>query len=215
YVDGTGETVGWSSGEKMAAEFPSSLDDSSPDALKNTPSNIARLEDIIEQNKARHKYLAHTNSPSDGDDVRWYFCKLPLALNQVAASVPATEIVGEGEYFRFGMRDSLALEASFLQREEECLSAWWKEYAECSEGPGGSGRVSITSHSIEPKSSNVSGQKLERGLDSVHGSGEIYGDAEEPVGVPVKGGLYEVWHRRTFQPSGQFAARVDLQGATQ
>ncbi|KAH9322320.1 hypothetical protein KI387_016959, partial [Taxus chinensis] len=24
-----------------------------------------------------------------------------------------------------------------------------------------------------------------------------------------------VWHRRTFQPSGQFAARVDLQGATQ
>jgi len=34
---------------------------------------------------------------------------------ELAASVPLTEIVGKSDYFRFGMRDSLAIEASFLQ----------------------------------------------------------------------------------------------------
>ena len=53
----------------------------SPDLLKNTPSNIARLEDVIEQCHGRQKYLAQTRSPSDGSDVRWYFCKVPLAEN--------------------------------------------------------------------------------------------------------------------------------------
>lgn len=52
----------------------------SPDLLKNTPSNIARLEDVIEQSKGRQKYLARTKSPSDGEDVRWYFCKVPLGV---------------------------------------------------------------------------------------------------------------------------------------
>ena len=51
----------------------------SPDSLQNTPSNIARLEDAIEHCPGRHKYLARTKSPSDGEDARWYFCKLPLA----------------------------------------------------------------------------------------------------------------------------------------
>jgi hypothetical protein len=51
----------------------------SPDSLRNTPSNIARLQDTIGHCAARRKYLAHTKSPSDGKDVRWYFCKLPLA----------------------------------------------------------------------------------------------------------------------------------------
>ncbi|CAJ2655320.1 unnamed protein product [Trifolium pratense] len=215
-----------------------------PDSLKNTPSNIARLEDVIEHSKARHKYLAQTTSSSDGGDVRWYFCKTPLAPNELAASVPSTEIVGKSDYFRFGMRDSLAIEASFLQREEELLSSWWREYAECSDGP---------------RERQTSGTKLDR-----HQFCEI---DEERVGVPVKGGLYEVdlikrhcfpvywngenrrvlrghwfarkggldwlpiredvaeqleiayrsqvWHRRTFQLSGLFAARVDLQGSTQ
>lgn len=36
-------------------------------------------------------------------------------LAELAASVPKTEVVGKGDYFRFGMRDSLAIEASFLQ----------------------------------------------------------------------------------------------------
>lgn len=54
-------------------------EEASPDLLKNTPSNIARLEDAIEQCKGHQKYLAHTRSPSDGEDIRWYFCKVPLA----------------------------------------------------------------------------------------------------------------------------------------
>ncbi|KAK9023748.1 hypothetical protein V6N11_003949 [Hibiscus sabdariffa] len=231
------------------------VEETSPDLLKNTPSNIARLEDEIEHCKGRQKYLAQTRSPSDGGDVRWYFCKVPLAENVLAASIPRTEIVGKSDYFRFGMRDSLAIEASFLQREEELLTGWWKEYAECCEGPGGRGS---------------SGKNVDKGEDSSSSkcsqSAQLYGFEEERVGVPVKGGLYEVdlvkrhcfpvywngenrrvlrghwfarkggldwlplredvaeqleiaycrkvWHRRTFQPSGLFAARVDLQGST-
>ncbi|KAK8681498.1 hypothetical protein V6N13_053900 [Hibiscus sabdariffa] len=214
-----------------------------------------RLEDLIENCKARQMYLAQTRSPSDGGDVRWYFSEVPLAENELAPSSPQTEIVGKSDYFRFGMRDSLAIEASFLQREEELLSIWWKEYAECSEGPRGW---------------SSSGKKLDIGEDSssVKGSqsAQLYTFEEERVGVPVKGGLYEVdlvkrhcfpvywngenrrvlrghwfarkggldwlplredvaeqleiayrsqiWHRRKFQPSGLFAARVDLQGST-
>lgn len=56
--------------------------------LKNTPSNIARLEDAVEQCKGRRKYLAQTRSPSDGDDVRWYFCKIPLGETGQIASLP-------------------------------------------------------------------------------------------------------------------------------
>ncbi|KAA3484403.1 phospholipase SGR2-like isoform X1 [Gossypium australe] len=243
------------------------IDEASPDLLKNTPSNIARLEDVIEHCKGRQMYLAQTRSPSDGGDVRWYFSDVPLAENELAASFPQTEIVGKSDYFRFGMRDSLAIEASFLQREEELLSIWWKEYAECSEGPRGSSSF---------------GKKLDMAEESQ--SAQLYTFEEERVGVPVKGGLYEVscsyssfllsqllrslyvdlvkrhcfpvywngetrrvlrghwfarkggmdwlplredvaeqleiayrsqvWHRRKFQPSGLFAARVDLQGST-
>ncbi|XP_062196295.1 phospholipase SGR2-like [Phragmites australis] len=226
-----------------AAAPDAGAEGASPDSLQNTPSNIARLEDAIENCAARRKYLARTKSPSDGEDVRWYFCKLPLTDKVLSSSVPRTEIVGKGDYFRFSMRDSLALEASFLEREEELLAYWWREYAECSEGPRGS---------------------LVKGDDS--DSGDLYKVEEERVGVPVKGGLYEVdlkrrhcfpvywngenrrvlrghwfarkggldwiplredvseqlelayncqvWHRRKFQPSGLFAARVDLQGST-
>ncbi|KAJ4843910.1 hypothetical protein Tsubulata_034436 [Turnera subulata] len=246
---------------------PAVSEETSPDLLKNTPWNIARLEDVIEHCQGRQKYLAHTTSPSDGGDARWYFCKVPLGDNgqsfllfpfllgfvdqtKLAASVPRTEIVGKGDYFRFGMRDSLAIEASFLQNEEELLSCWWKEYAECSEGPR-----------CQPSTSTkVDGEKNEYSSESAQ---EV---EEERVGVPVKGGLYEVdlvkrhcfpvywngenrrvlrghwfarkggldwlpiredvaeqlemayrrkvWHRRTFQPSGLFAARIDMHGST-
>lgn len=57
------------------------VDERSPDMLQNTPSNIARLEDVIEHSKGRQKYLAQTRSSSDGEDIRWYFCKVPLAVN--------------------------------------------------------------------------------------------------------------------------------------
>ncbi|XP_021288338.1 phospholipase SGR2 [Herrania umbratica] len=143
----------------------------------------------------------------------------------------------------------------YSQREEELLSSWWKEYAECSEGPRGQ---------------SSSGKKLDMGEDSSSSkasqSAQLCAVEEERVGVPVKGGLYEVdlvnrhcfpvywngenrrvlrghwfarkggmdwlplredvaeqlemayrsqvWHRRTFQASGLFAARVDLQGST-
>ncbi|KAK4419768.1 Phospholipase SGR2 [Sesamum alatum] len=230
------------------------VEETSPDMLRNTPSNIRRLVNEIEQCEGRQKYLAHTRSPSDGGDVRWYFCKVPLAENELAASVPQTEIVGKGDYFRFGMRDSLAIEAYFLQREDELLSSWWKEYADCSEGPKGTGLISnsaLQTKELFPESCQPDQQ---------------YATEEERVGVPVKGGLYEVdlvtrhsfpvywngdnrrvlrgywfarkggldwlplredvseqleyayrtqvWHRRTFQQSGLYAARVDLQGST-
>ncbi|KAG0486263.1 hypothetical protein HPP92_008358 [Vanilla planifolia] len=239
--------IGKKGSEKITstmAAVPDQEEGASPDLLQNTPSNIAKLEDLIEQCKGRQKYLAQSRSPSDGEDVRWYFCKVPLAEKELAASVPQTEVVGKSDYFRFSVRDSLALEASFLQREEELLAYWWKEYAECNEGPKGSCSCSET-------------------WDD-HG---LYFVEEDRVGVPVKGGLYEVdltrrhcfpvywngenrrvlrghwfarkggtdwlpvrediseqlelayrcqvWHRRTFQPSGLFAARVDLQGKTQ
>ncbi|KAL1204964.1 Phospholipase SGR2 [Cardamine amara subsp. amara] len=233
----------------------SAVNETSPDLLKNTPSNIARLEDVIEQCYGRQKYLAQTRSPSDGSDVRWYFCKVPLAENELAASVPRTDVVGKSEYFRFGMRDSLAIEASFLQREDELLSLWWKEYAECSEGP--IPQVNTKKKSIKPSIETS---------DEPSVSSSLYEVEEERVGVPVKGGLYEVdlvrrhcfpvywngdnrrvlrghwfarkggldwlpipetvaeqlevayrnkvWRRRSFQPSGLFAARIDLQGSS-
>lgn len=56
--------------------------ETNPDLLKNTPSNIRRLADEIEQFEGRQKYLAQTRSNSDGGDVRWYFCKVPLGLNR-------------------------------------------------------------------------------------------------------------------------------------
>lgn len=69
-----------------------------------------------------------------------------------------------------------------LQREEELLSSWWKEYAECSEGPWE--RTSSNKKSdIQP---NASTSDCTR-------SAELY-EVEERVGVPVKGGLYEVFY---------------------
>ncbi|KAI3524537.1 hypothetical protein L1887_03195 [Cichorium endivia] len=221
--------------------------------LRNTASNIRRLADEIQQCEGRQKYLAQTKSPSDGGDVRWYFRKVAMEKNEVAANVPRAETVEKGDYFRFGMRDSLAIESSFLQQEDELLSIWWKELAECSEGPKGS-----------PASSTKSDPLLKP--FHLEGSGTSNPDEEDRVGVPVKGGLYEVdlvrrhcfpvywdgdnrrvlrghwfarkgsldwlpiredvseqlefayrgrvWRRRTFQPSGLFAARVDMQGST-
>lgn len=68
------------------------VDETSPDMLKNTPLNIMRLASEIEQCEGRQKYLAHTSSPSDGGDVRWYFCKVPLAANGKCVSVKRTVI---------------------------------------------------------------------------------------------------------------------------
>lgn len=68
------------------------------------------------------------------------------------------------------------------QREEELLSSWWREYAECSVGP--SERVDA--------SKKVDKQPTASTSDAI-GSTEIFEvEEEERVGVPVKGGLYEV-----------------------
>lgn len=62
------------------------------------------------------------------------------------------------------------------QSEEDLLSTWWKEYAECSEGPRG--QPGLWSKL------NEEGEK-----SSLENESE-----EERVGVPVKGGLYEVYY---------------------
>ncbi|KAL2901455.1 Phospholipase SGR2 [Bienertia sinuspersici] len=64
-------------------------EETDPDLLKNTPSNIRRLADEIEQFEGRQKYLAQTRSPSDGGDVRWYFCKVPLGVNLSSHMTPS------------------------------------------------------------------------------------------------------------------------------
>lgn len=66
-------------------------EETSPDMLKNTTVNIMRLASEIEQCEGRQKYLAHTTSPSDGGDVRWYFCKIPLAANGQCLSTAMTD----------------------------------------------------------------------------------------------------------------------------
>lgn len=68
-----------------------------------------------------------------------------------------------------------------LQREEELLSCWWKEFAECSEGPTG---WPSTSKKLDQQG-NVS--SLEDTMST-----QLYEVEEERVGIPVKGGLYEV-----------------------
>lgn len=66
-----------------------------------------------------------------------------------------------------------------IQREEELLSYWWKEYAECSEGP---------------QERCSSSKKLDKQLNTpeISPSAPLGEAEEERVGVPVKGGLYEV-----------------------
>lgn len=61
------------------------------------------------------------------------------------------------------------------------LSLWWKEYAECSEGP----RPQLNSKKKSVK------QSIETPSESSVSS-SLYEVEEERVGVPVKGGLYEV-----------------------
>lgn len=70
----------------------------------------------------------------------------------------------------------------YLQREEELLSSWWREYAECSEGP-----------KERPKSGTNSDLKLKASSSENARPAQLYEVEEERVGVPVKGGLYEVF----------------------
>ncbi|GMP79010.1 hypothetical protein CsSME_00034725 [Camellia sinensis var. sinensis] len=166
------------------------IEETNPERLKNTPSNIRRLANEIQQCEGRQKYLTQTTSPSDGGDVRWYFCKVPLGDNELAASLPRTEIVGKGDYFRFAMRDSLAIEASFLQVDlvkRHCFPVYWN----------GENRRVLRGHWFARKG----------GLDWL----PLREDVSEQLEFAYRS---QVWHRRTFQPSGLFASRIDLQGST-
>ncbi|KAI5057564.1 hypothetical protein GOP47_0027579, partial [Adiantum capillus-veneris] len=229
--------------------------------MSNSRTSFARLKHALESLEGREKYWANTNSPSDGDDVRWYFSKSPLSLEAVAASTPLSEVVGKSDFLRFSVNDSLSLEAAFLKEEEELVSAWWKEYAECSEGPLGASAKGKEISSEKDKDSEYSSNGIHE--TSKHLNDANLYESDEIIGVSVKGGLYEVdlyrrrcfpvywtgdhrrvlrghwfaqkggldwlplredvseqlefayrsqiWHRRTFQPSGKFAARVNLQ----
>eukprot|EP00250_Pteridium_aquilinum_P016381 c23078_g1_i1 orf=201-2801(-) len=237
-------------------------------SISKSDSSFGRLKQALNALEGREKYRARTNSPSDGDDVRWYFSKSPLSLQAVAASSPSTEVVGKSDFLRFSVNDSLALEAAFLKEEEELVSAWWKEYAECSDGPldaSAKGQQSYNAkepaNATESESSrSTAASESSKQIDDI----ELY-ESDEVIGVCVKGGLYEVdlyrrrcfpvywtgdhrrvlrghwfaqkggldwlplredvseqlefayrsqiWHRRTFQPSGKFAARVNLQSS--
>ncbi|XP_031248842.1 phospholipase SGR2-like [Pistacia vera] len=161
-----------------------------------------------ENSKGRQKYLAQTRSPSDGGDVRWFFCKVPLLPNEPAASLPRTEIVGKNEYFRFGMRDSLAIEASFLQLyvEEERVGVPVK---------GGLYEVDLVKRHCFPVYWNGDNRRVLRGHWFARKGGldwlPLREDVAEQLEIAYRS---KVWHRRRFQPSGLFAARVDLQGST-
>ena len=61
------------------------------------------------------------------------------------------------------------------------LSCWWREYAECSEGP-----------KERPSSSKKVEEKAKSPLERAHSVVALHEGEEERVGVPVKGGLYEV-----------------------
>lgn len=234
-------------------------------SLSKASSSFGRLQEALNNIEAHDKYRANTSSPSDGEDVRWYFSKVPLSLKEVAASSPTTEVVGKSDFLRFSVNDSLTLEAAFLKQEEELVSAWWKEYAECSEGPleaGSRQQSSSAEGPVKAADSDHSDSSVADTNSKQHSDIELY-ESDEVIGVSVKGGLYEVdllrrrcypvywtgdhrrvlrghwfaqkggldwlplredaseqlefayrsqiWHRRTFQPSGKFAARVNLQ----
>uniref|UniRef100_A0A0D9WAQ1 DDHD domain-containing protein n=1 Tax=Leersia perrieri TaxID=77586 RepID=A0A0D9WAQ1_9ORYZ len=115
----------------------------SADSLQNTPSNIARLEDAIENCAARRKYLARTKSPSDGEDV------------------------------------------DLMRRH--CFPVYWN----------GENRRVLRGHWFARKG----------GIDWI----PLREDVSEQLELAYH---CQVWHRRKFQPSGLFAARVDLQGST-
>ncbi|KAJ0024171.1 hypothetical protein Pint_07041 [Pistacia integerrima] len=144
------------------------------------------------------------------------------------ASRPRTEIVGKNEYFCFGMRDFLGIEASFMQTEEELLSSWWNEYVECSEGPkeqprskrvgvpvkGGLYEVDLVKRHCFPVYWNGDNRRVLRGHWFARKLGLDWlsrEDVAEQLEIAYRS---KVWHQRRFQHSGLFAARVDLQGST-
>jgi hypothetical protein len=80
------------------------------------------------------------------------------------------------------------------QREEELVSAWWKEYAEVSEGPvTASGRLVPNPSEQRNFTEGYLSRTRNGGKDQLSYSGNNADiDDGESVGVLVKSGLYEV-----------------------
>jgi hypothetical protein len=80
------------------------------------------------------------------------------------------------------------------QREEELVSAWWKEYAEVSEGPvTASGRLAPNPSEQGNFTEGYLSRTRNGGKDQLSDSGNNADiDDGESVGVLVKSGLYEV-----------------------
>ena len=82
-----------------------------------------------------------------------------------------------------------------MQQEEELVSAWWKEYAECSEGPIGSAtkerQTTSTDDSAKTDSEHLQAAATDVKTKQLGGFEQLY-ENDEIIGVLVKGGLYEV-----------------------
>ncbi|GAB2243475.1 hypothetical protein Droror1_Dr00020250 [Drosera rotundifolia] len=66
-----------------------------------------------------------TKSPFDGEDALWYICKVPLGVNEFAASIPHKEISGKGERLHAlftGGEDSLGSKRVLVELEHGSLS---------------------------------------------------------------------------------------------
>ncbi|CAN6924746.1 unnamed protein product [Brassica oleracea var. botrytis] len=93
-----------------------------------------------------------------------------------------------------------------LYREDDILSLWWKEYADCSQG---------SLAQVVPKN-KLNKQLIDTHLETFVSS-TVYEVEEERVGVPttdlnfVWTFLSQVWRSRRFEPYGFLASHVDLQ----
>jgi hypothetical protein len=94
----------------------------------------------------------------------------------------------------------------YLQQEEELVSAWWKEYAECSEGPLGSRAKEQQTSSADDTTTKVkdwehpaAASATDVKTKKLNGPEQLY-ENDEIIGVLVKGGLYEVsfYHFHSF-----------------
>ncbi|RWW37439.1 hypothetical protein BHE74_00057449 [Ensete ventricosum] len=126
-----------------------------------------------------------------------------LSFTELASSVPCTEIVGKSDYFRFSMRDSLALEASFLQkkrdrkREKNLVTprAALPRFPCAICCPRAKNRLRDplpAGHSFSLRGEMFCLPTRGEGTRRHVTCDELYIVEEERVGVPVKGGLYEV-----------------------
>ncbi|GMN30671.1 hypothetical protein TIFTF001_002906 [Ficus carica] len=184
------------------------IEEASPDSLKNTPSNIARLEDVIEQCAARRKYLAQTRSPSDGGDkeeeLLFHWWKEYGECSEGPRGRPSSD--GKVDAQPNASTSEISQPAQLYDVEEERVGVPVK---------GGLYEVDLLRRHCFPVYWSGENRRVLRGHWFARKGGldwlPLREDVAEQLEVAYRG---QVWHRRRFQPSGLFAARVDLQGST-